>query len=118
LRKPQSEHELFQWSFISSIAGNDLSKLIAAVPIVGYLILFNDQFAETLSFKTIAGVNDINQSTFWFGSVVKLRLAFFGSLMILGANLIFRAFGPKALRLSSGDLDFCESVFSSYSRTK
>jgi len=118
LRKPQSEHELFQWISIQSIAGNDLTKLIAAIPIVGYLILFNDQFATALSFKTIAGSHDSATSPFWMESVTKLRLSLFGSLLVLTSNLVFRVYNPKVLTIASGDLDFCEKVVSNYSRTE
>lgn len=116
--KPKSEYAFWQWNSIQSIAGNDLTKLIAAIPIVGYLILYNDQFATALSFESIAGTLDAATSPFWMESVTKLRLSLFGSLLVLTSNLIFRACNPKVLTIATGELDFCEKVISNYSRTE
>lgn len=45
-----------QWQSVERVANNDLTRVVALLSIIGYLILFNDQIAETASFRMIAGV--------------------------------------------------------------
>ena len=112
----QTERYFFQWPFLEQLANNQVGRLVSAIPIVGYLILFNDQFANAVSFHSIAGSSHENQSLFWFNSIFKLRSAFIGSLLILFANILFAAFAPKVLKASKDDLQFSERVFESYSK--
>lgn len=115
-KEHQSEHFVFLWPFLEQIANNQVGRLVSAIPIVGYLILFNDQFANAVSFNAIAGSNLETESPFWFNSIFKLRSAFFGSLFILLANILFAVFSPRVLKSSKDDLQFCERVFESYSK--
>jgi len=115
LRTPQSDPSFLTWDFIEKVANNEFSKIVGVVPIVGYLILFNDSLVETLSFKEFVGGSDNLGSPFLLSSLFKLRLTFFGSLFLLFANIAFRVSAPHVLSHSKSDIEFSEKVADSYS---
>lgn len=110
-----SDWKITQWYCVEKVASNDLSRIIGFIPLIGYLILFNDEIANITSFRTIAGLEHGNASPFILSSLAKMRLVFFGSLFVLFANLIFRVFRPQVLELSKGDIEFSTRVRDSYS---
>lgn len=110
-----SEWRVLRWDCAKVVASNGLTRTVGMIPLVGYLILFNDEIASFASFDTIAGVEDISNSPFFLEGIIKLRLAFFGSLFLLVSYLLFRIFGPEVLEGARGDLDFSSQVWESYS---
>ena len=113
--KFSSDWRIIHWSSVKAVASNDLTRVVGLVPLAGYLILFNDEIAKFLTFNTIAGVSNEAASPFILGSLVKLRLVFFGSLFVVLAYWIFRGFRPSVLENSSGDLEFSTRVRDTYS---
>ena len=111
----QAAPSFLRWDFLEKIAGSEISKIVGVIPIAGYLILFNDGLADAISFDKIAGITDETDGTFLLSSVTKLRLTFFGSILIFVSNILFRMCSPKALELSKSDFDFSDRVMSSYS---
>lgn len=113
--KFHSDWKLMQWQSVERVANNDLTRVVALVPIIGYLILFNDQIAEIASFRMIAGVEPGAETPFYLTGLTKMRLVFFGSLLLLFSNLIFKVFRPKVLELAKGELEFAARVGERYS---
>ena len=110
-----SDWKITQWYYVEKIANNELARVVGLVPLVGYLIIFNDEIAGIATFGTIAGVDNDDVSPFILSSLAKMRFVFFGSLFVLFANLIYRAFRPKVLDSSKGDIEFSTRVRDSYS---
>ena len=104
-----------QWDFLEKISNNQLSKLIGIVPLVGYLILFNDEMAEFISFDYIVGRGSDEASPFFVGPLSKLRLVFFGSLLLFISNVLFQIFRPKELRMARDEFTFSELVRENFS---
>lgn len=113
--KFHADWKLTQWQSVERVANNDLTRVVALVPIIGYLILFNDQIAEIASFRMIAGVEPGVETPFYLTGIAKMRLVFFGSLLLLCSNLIFKVFRPQALELAKGDIEFAARVGERYS---
>lgn len=113
--KLKMDWKIFQWSFVKSVASNDLSRIVGIVPLAGYLILFNDEVAKIITFNTIAGVDEDASSPFVLSSVTKLKLLFFGSLFVLVSYLFYRVFRPPILEGSNSDLEFSTRVRDAYS---
>lgn len=105
-----------RWNFIEKIANNELSKLVVFIPIAGYLILFNDRFAEALTFDEIAGVHEGETSPFFLSATTKLRLAFFGGIFVFVSKLVFVGFSPKILENFKRGLSFAETVVDNYTQ--
>ncbi|WP_037311355.1 hypothetical protein [Ruegeria halocynthiae] len=113
--KFHSDWKFTQWQSVERVANNDLTRVVALVPIIGYLILFNDQIAEIASFRMIAGVEPGAETPFLLSGLAKMRLVFFGSLFLLFSNLIFKGFRPQVLELAKGDVEFAARVGERYS---
>lgn len=62
----------------------------------------------------IAGVDPGAETPFFLTGLAKMRLAFFGSLLLLFSNLIFKIFRPKVLELAKGDMEFAARVGERY----
>ena len=73
----------YSWSDYVGYIDGWIPKLALSVPILGYLILFNDSVSEILSFKYLAkeGVGD-----FGLEGATRLRLLYFG-LICLGIRI-------------------------------
>lgn len=111
----KTEHRLLRWPFVKAFAGSELVKFAAAIPVFGYLILFNDSVLGSLSFSKIAGVDPTGADPFWLSSVTKLRFAFFGGIFMLVASSLQAWRSPRALAFSSNDFEFSEHVVTTYS---
>lgn len=113
--KFHSDWKLTQWQSVERVANNDLTRVVALVPVIGYLILFNDQFVEIASFRMIAGVEPGLETPFYLSGIAKMRLVFFGSLLLFFSNLSFKLFRPQVLELAKGDMEFAARVGERYS---
>ncbi|MDO6522425.1 hypothetical protein Q4578_12555 [Shimia thalassica] len=104
-----------QWNFIEKLANNELSRIVGIVPVVGYLIIFNDGLSDTLSFDKIAGFENGSESPFFLETLTKLRLTFFGCILIFFSNIAFKFAAPKVLETANNDLQFSARVINDYS---
>ncbi|MBO6624607.1 MAG: hypothetical protein JJ938_06995 [Roseicyclus sp.] len=113
--KPSTDWKGIRWDAVKGIANNDFTRVVALIPIAGYLILFNDEIAGIASFDALAGVGEDDRSPFLLDGLTKLRLVFFGSLLVLCSFLIYRLFRPEVLEATKNDLEFSELVRQRYS---
>ena len=113
--KLSTDWKCVRWESVKGVANNDFTRVVALIPVAGYLILFNDEVAGMVSFDTLAGVRDSDQSPFLLDGLTKIRLVFFGSLFVLFSFLIYRLFRPGVLETSKNDLEFSEVVRQHYS---
>ena len=110
-----SDWKITQWNYVEKVANNELARIVGLVPLVGYLILFNDEIAGMASFAIISGAENDIVSPFILSGIAKMRFVFFGSLFVMFANLIYRVFRPQVLDNSKGDIEFSTRVRDSYS---
>ena len=113
--KPSTEWKGLRWEAVKGVANNDFTRVVALIPVVGYLILFNDEIAGMVSFDALAGVGEAKRSPFLLVGLTKLRLVFFGSLFVLCSFLTYRLFRPEVLEESKNGLEFSELVRQRYS---
>ncbi len=83
-----------------------------AVPIVGYLILFNDSIASHLSFQHLAAENT---SAFGLSGGARLKLIYVGLIFLGLANLLYRWQRPYVLKLADNEFDFVNVGLSNFS---
>lgn len=107
-----------QWKFIDKVSNSQTSKLVAALPLVGYLIVFNDQIAGIMSFDFIAGNSKSGENIFLLSGLAKLRLVFFGSIALLISNLVCQLFRPKELQFADNEFEFVTLVRENYTSTE
>lgn len=106
---------LLEWDAVRPVASNDLTRIIGLIPLAGYLILFNDQIIGYASFDTIAGLSGDDESTFLISGIAKMRYVFFGSILLVLSNIVFRIHRPQVMKHSTSDLGFCSTFLESYS---
>lgn len=73
------------------------------VPIIGYLILFNDSISQHLSFETLAGPNEG-----WLTSSARLKLVYFGLILLGAATILYKIRRPFVLKIGTNQLDYVE----------
>lgn len=113
--KLSTDWKVLRWDAVKGIANNDFTRVVALIPIAGYLILFNDEIAAIASFDALAGVGEDDRSPFFLDGLTKLRLVFFGSILVLCSFIVYRLFRPEVLDVSRNDLEFSELVRLRYS---
>lgn len=118
MRGFRSDPNFFQWNAIKRFAGNDLSRFVTAIPIVGYMIVFNDQFVSAVSYHKLAGSTEGPESLFFLGSLLKLRLVFFGSVFVAVAHIAYVILRPQVLAHSNNEFEFSDRVLGTYTRTE
>ena len=74
------------WSDYVAYIDGWIPKLALSVPIIGYLILFNDKISELLVFKELANEEIIQ---FGLSGIERLRIIYFGLIFLGISNLIY-----------------------------
>lgn len=93
----------FGWSSCVKYIDGRIPRLAMAVPIVGYLILFNDTIAERLTFNTLA-----SEATSAFGltGTARLKLVYLGLIALGVANVLYRWRRPYLFKLADNQIDW------------
>ena len=93
-----------------------IARSAMAIPVVGYLILFNDSVSEHLKFENLAAENT---SPSGLSSGARLKFIYLGLLFLGCANISYRLVRPTVMRLGINQYDYVEAglkhfTFSSY----
>ena len=88
----------FGWSNFAWLFENWIAKSTFLVPILGYVILFNDQIAALVKFDTIANETALD---FGLSAIDRLRLIYLGLLFVGVAQASYMYFRPSILKFSS-----------------
>ncbi|MCP4096136.1 MAG: hypothetical protein GY748_07835 [Planctomycetaceae bacterium] len=95
----------FTWSDYIGFFDGWLARGALAVPIIGYLIIFNDTTVGYISFKEITNKTSI---LFYFEGVTRLRFLYFGLVFLGTANLIYRWRRPWVHKFGKDSFAFVE----------
>jgi hypothetical protein len=79
------------WSDYVFLFDGWVAKCAMAVPVAGYLVLFNDAVSQHLSFNRLA---DESLLSFGLSSGVRLKLIYFGLILLGTANILYRLRRP------------------------
>jgi hypothetical protein len=82
------------------------------IPIVGYLILFNDSIADHISFERLASGHD---SALGLSASSRLKLIYLGLLFVGTASLAYRWRRPWPMRLADNEFDYVERGLKNFS---
>lgn len=78
-----------------------------AVPVVGYLILFNDNVSQHLSFNRLASENVIG---FGLLPATRLKLIYFGLIFLGSSNILFRLRRPFVFKIGISQFEYVENA--------
>jgi hypothetical protein len=105
LMKWQTFSYNFGWSRYVDLLDGPITRLSYAVPIVGYLILFNDSVARSLTFVELTS----GHAAIGLSGNARLKLLYLG-LVILGlAHILYRWQRPYVLELARNQIDYVEA---------
>lgn len=92
----------FGWSYYVSYIDGWIPRFSLFFPIVGYLIIVNDQVSDWLTFARLT--NGIDASGLTSGE--RLRCIYFGLLFLGLSNLLYRARRPYCFRIGTSIVEF------------
>jgi|GEM_PF-1259051 len=97
----------YGWSDYVFLFDGWVAKCAMAVPIVGYLILFNDSISQHLSFDQLAGENLLR---FGLSSTERLKLIYFGLILLGTANICYRVRRPFTFKIGTNQFEYAEDA--------
>jgi hypothetical protein len=97
----------YGWSDYIYLFDGWVAKCAMAVPIIGYLILFNDTISQHLSFNNLA---DENVLSFGLSSVARLKLIYFGLIFLGSANILYRIRRPFVFKIGTNQFEYVETA--------
>ena len=92
----------YRWSDYVVYIDGWIPKLAFSVPILGYLILFNDKISGLLIFQQLANEQ---LSSFGLSGVQRLRLLYFGLIFLGVSNFIYHVRKPYQFKFGSNFID-------------
>ncbi len=101
----------YRWSDYIAYIDGWIPKLAFTVPIIGYLILFNDSIGELLIFKQLANEDSIS---FGISGTQRLRFLYFGLIALGVSNIIYRFKKPYQFKFGTNFIDYsrtCLEIF-------
>jgi hypothetical protein len=99
----------YQWPDYIPLFDGWIAKCSMAVPIVGYLILFNDSISQHIAFNRLASEQLIS---FGISSGARLKFLYFGLLALGASNLLYRIRRPYALKIGKNQFEYVETALS------
>jgi hypothetical protein len=97
----------FAWPDYVGLLNGPLAKLALFFPVIGYAILFNDFIAQKYAFSELTG--DL-KATYFLPENTRLRLVFFGLMLLASANLLYRWRRPYCLRLGESLSEYTDCM--------
>ena len=101
----------FGWHQYPKYLNGTVTRLAAFVPVVGYLILFNDWVSRHLTFGIITG----NVGAGFITQQFKLQLLYFGLIFLGIANILYRAWRPFPMRQAENQFDYVNFGLNNFS---
>lgn len=105
------ESKFPSWQALSRVGESSVSKLTVIIPVIGYLIIFNENIAQYL---TIKFPSLVNSNPFEFSPIY---YTYFGLLLFSIATILFNITCPETISSSKDQFDFIEKEYSYISRS-
>lgn len=102
----------FRWSDWIDYIDGWIPRFAFFVPLLGYLILFNDKIGELVQFNTLVGSNSILDG---LDSGERLRLIYFGLIFLGISNIIFRLKKPYIFRFGTNIREYTSNCLQTLS---
>jgi len=103
----KSQYSKISWSWANKYLNGGIAKAALTVPLLGYLILLNDQIADHLQFTVVAD----GRITWGLNGIERLQLIYFGLVILAVLNIAFKTFRPRELRNGNSILEFTRESF-------
>lgn len=101
----------YSWSYWIGYIDGWIPKLSFTVPLVAYLLLFNDYVVQNLEFSTMLSPETLNDG---LNSSERLRFIYFGLIFLGISNFIFRVTKPKFLNYGTNLIDYTKTCIDTF----
>lgn len=101
----------YGWSRYVFMFDGWIAKCAMAVPVIGYLIIFNDSISQHLSFNKLANEDALR---FGLSAIARLKLIYFGLIFLGSANILYRIRRPYVLRIGTNRFDYVEKALTHF----
>jgi len=83
--------EFWKWSSLNAMLSNSTARVLYALPIVGYVILYSDYFQSRFKFTALSSRGFLPFTT-------RINMIYYGSIVLGIAFILFMCFCPPLLR--------------------
>lgn len=97
----------YQWPDYIPLFDGWIARCSMAVPIVGYLILFNDSISQHIAFNSLASEQLLS---FGISPGARLKFLYFGLLALGASNIVYRIRRPYALKIGKNQFEYVETA--------
>lgn len=106
----------FGWSAYVGFLDGWIAKCAMGIPIIGYLIIFNDTVSQHVSFDILAGEN--SRPAGGLSSTARLKLLYFGLILLGIANIVYLRRRPSVFRVGTNEFDYVERALQHFTASK
>lgn len=99
------------WSDFVHYVDGWIPKFALFVPIVGYLLLFNDRISDIFVFNNLTSV-DLQSS--WLNGVTRLRCIYFGLIFLGVSNFIYKTKKPYIFRFGDNIVGYTKTCLETF----
>ncbi|MDU9004919.1 hypothetical protein [Sedimentitalea todarodis] len=108
---PNYRLSFLNWQFIKPFLSGKTAQAMPLIPIIGYVVLFNDTIARHLNFEEITD----GSGTLFIGSQTRIQLIYFGLVFLGAASFWFRCSCPSTIKIASDEYEYRDFAFLKYS---
>lgn len=94
------------WRTVATILSSPFVRVAALVPLVGYLIIYGDAFQDWFNLSSIG-------SSLFLSGELRLRLFYYGGLMVLTATMIYWLAAPSLIKRFTDETQLRDYFFTS-----
>lgn len=91
------------WSLLATLLTNAVAKAIYVIPVAGYVILYSNYFKQHFDFAVTGGIGLLTFSQ-------RIYMAYYGSLLLLAAYVIYYVAVPRLLRFKTSLYQFVSEI--------
>ncbi len=103
----------YGWSKYVFLFDGWIAKSAMAVPVIGYLILFNDTISSHISFDRLAKENTLSLP-YTLSANARLNFIYFGLIFLGLSNILYRRYRPYVFRVGTNEFQYVEKALVHY----
>lgn len=94
-----------RWTFSSALARTKLPQVISLIPLLGYAVLWSDEFrSQIMQFQTL-------EPALWLSPTARIKCLYFGSVTVLFGVLLLYLFCPRQIRTVGNSTEYADRTF-------
>ena len=96
----------FTWVTLTPYINGWVPKFALFIPIIGYLILFNDSISDKIQFSALLNSSTSNEYFLSFSSSTRLKLLYFGLIFLGISNFFYHLIKPAVFNIANIPMEY------------